>query len=284
MNSIGKTQVSLYLDNDILNWFRNRENTADSGNSQTIINNALREHLLHHSNLSEKEEKKAVYEVLLDVIIPEKPHRKKRINLRSLLTLSEQQTLGILLIIFYFGFYLGVIDNFGIKSYILYWLFYLVLLVKYYWNIIKEFKSDRERSRIDLMNIFQNKSNLLTDKLINLKRIAKQKTLKSVEQDIDVLIKRIEGHARYINGIVPILSLMFVSYVLFFWGDIAKQNLDNKGLLYGTVKGGSGLVTIGIFGLNAYFGWVIRNRLKNFNNALYILKKAQNNTEEKSNA
>lgn len=41
----GKTRVTIRLDNDILNWFRNHIEEAGGGNYQTLINDALRESL-----------------------------------------------------------------------------------------------------------------------------------------------------------------------------------------------------------------------------------------------
>jgi uncharacterized protein (DUF4415 family) len=41
----GKTRITIRLDNDILEWFRNEVDTKGGGNYQTMINNALREHI-----------------------------------------------------------------------------------------------------------------------------------------------------------------------------------------------------------------------------------------------
>jgi uncharacterized protein (DUF4415 family) len=38
----GKTRVTIRLDNDILEWFKERVDEAGGGNYQTLINNALR--------------------------------------------------------------------------------------------------------------------------------------------------------------------------------------------------------------------------------------------------
>ncbi len=39
----GKTRVTIRLDNDILDWFRDQVDSAGGGNYQTLINQALRE-------------------------------------------------------------------------------------------------------------------------------------------------------------------------------------------------------------------------------------------------
>jgi len=41
----GKTRVTIRLDNDILDWFRKQVDEAGRGSYQTLINDALQEHL-----------------------------------------------------------------------------------------------------------------------------------------------------------------------------------------------------------------------------------------------
>ena len=41
----GKTRITIRIDNDILDWFRGEVDEAGGGNYQTLINNALREHI-----------------------------------------------------------------------------------------------------------------------------------------------------------------------------------------------------------------------------------------------
>jgi uncharacterized protein (DUF4415 family) len=40
----GKTRVTIRLDNDVLEWFRQRVDDAGGGNYQSLINDALRAH------------------------------------------------------------------------------------------------------------------------------------------------------------------------------------------------------------------------------------------------
>jgi uncharacterized protein (DUF4415 family) len=42
---LGKTRITIRLDNDVLDWFRARVETAGGGNYQSLINSALREHI-----------------------------------------------------------------------------------------------------------------------------------------------------------------------------------------------------------------------------------------------
>ena len=43
----GKTRITIRLDTDILDWFREQTNASGGGNYQTLINRALREHIQH---------------------------------------------------------------------------------------------------------------------------------------------------------------------------------------------------------------------------------------------
>jgi uncharacterized protein (DUF4415 family) len=40
----GKTRITIRIDDDILNWFRDKVDAAGGGNYQTLINEALREY------------------------------------------------------------------------------------------------------------------------------------------------------------------------------------------------------------------------------------------------
>lgn len=41
----GKTRITIRIDDDILEWFRDRVHEAGGGNYQTLINSALREYV-----------------------------------------------------------------------------------------------------------------------------------------------------------------------------------------------------------------------------------------------
>ena len=41
----GKTRITIRIDTDIVEWFRRQVHAAGGGNYQTLINDALREHL-----------------------------------------------------------------------------------------------------------------------------------------------------------------------------------------------------------------------------------------------
>ena len=41
----GKSRITIRLDEDVIAWFRNRTEKAGGGNYQSLINNALRQHV-----------------------------------------------------------------------------------------------------------------------------------------------------------------------------------------------------------------------------------------------
>ncbi len=47
----GKTRITIRLDHDILEWFRNKVHEAGGGNYQTLINQALREYSQYRDGL-----------------------------------------------------------------------------------------------------------------------------------------------------------------------------------------------------------------------------------------
>ena len=46
----GKTRITIRIDNDILEWFRDQVESAGGGSYQVLINNALREHMSRHGD------------------------------------------------------------------------------------------------------------------------------------------------------------------------------------------------------------------------------------------
>jgi len=45
----GKTRITIRIDDDILNWFRAQVHAAGGGNYQTLMNDALRDHIERHT-------------------------------------------------------------------------------------------------------------------------------------------------------------------------------------------------------------------------------------------
>src|SRR5688500_1475810 len=51
----GKTRITIRIDDEVLDWFRAQVHEAGGGNYQTLINDALREHMgLHREDLDSK--------------------------------------------------------------------------------------------------------------------------------------------------------------------------------------------------------------------------------------
>jgi uncharacterized protein (DUF4415 family) len=60
----GKTRITIRIDTDILNWFRNQVHEAGGGNYQTLINEALREYVRYQDRTLENTLRKVIREEL----------------------------------------------------------------------------------------------------------------------------------------------------------------------------------------------------------------------------
>jgi len=60
----GKTRITIRIDTDILNWFRNQVHEAGGGNYQTLINEALREHVRYQDRTLENTLRRIIREEL----------------------------------------------------------------------------------------------------------------------------------------------------------------------------------------------------------------------------
>jgi len=63
----GKTRITIQLDDDIIEWFRQAVNDAGGGNYQTLINKALREYLQYRTEPLEELLRRVVREELRNV-------------------------------------------------------------------------------------------------------------------------------------------------------------------------------------------------------------------------
>ena len=59
-----KVRITIRLDGDIVNHFKEMVNKAGGGNYQTLINNALQEHIKNHSKSLEKTLRKVIRDEL----------------------------------------------------------------------------------------------------------------------------------------------------------------------------------------------------------------------------
>lgn len=60
----GKTRITIRIDTDVLDWFRQQVHDAGGGNYQTLINEALREHIQVRDTALENMLRKVIREEL----------------------------------------------------------------------------------------------------------------------------------------------------------------------------------------------------------------------------
>ena len=60
----GKTRITIRIDDDVLDWFRNQVNSAGGGNYQTMMNTALREYVENKAASLEKTLRRVIREEL----------------------------------------------------------------------------------------------------------------------------------------------------------------------------------------------------------------------------
>ena len=66
-SSPDKTRITIRIDTDVLNWFRNQVHEAGGGNYQTLINEALREYIQYRDEMLENALRKVIREELQTV-------------------------------------------------------------------------------------------------------------------------------------------------------------------------------------------------------------------------
>jgi len=64
----GKTRITIRIDTDVLNWFRNQVHEAGGGNYQTLMNEALREYIRYRDDMFESVIRKVIREELQMVV------------------------------------------------------------------------------------------------------------------------------------------------------------------------------------------------------------------------
>jgi uncharacterized protein (DUF4415 family) len=60
----GKTRITIRIDTDLLNWFREQVNARGGGNYQTMMNDALRAYIRHQNQTLEETLRKVIREEL----------------------------------------------------------------------------------------------------------------------------------------------------------------------------------------------------------------------------
>ena len=74
----GKTRITIRIDDDVLEWFRKRAHAAGGGNYQTMVNQALREHVETQHEPLEDTLRRVLLEVLPGTPTRKFPARKKK--------------------------------------------------------------------------------------------------------------------------------------------------------------------------------------------------------------
>lgn len=59
-----KTRITIRIDTDLLNWFREEVDSTGGGNYQTLINEALREHVQNRNDVLENTLRRVIHEEL----------------------------------------------------------------------------------------------------------------------------------------------------------------------------------------------------------------------------
>ena len=60
----GKTRITIRIDTDLLNWFREQVENTGGGSYQTLINDALREHVQNRDGILEKTLRRVIHDKL----------------------------------------------------------------------------------------------------------------------------------------------------------------------------------------------------------------------------
>ena len=66
----GKTRITIRLDNDVIEWFRTQVETAGGGNYQSLINQALREHIWQRQEILEETLRRVIREEMQPYTTP----------------------------------------------------------------------------------------------------------------------------------------------------------------------------------------------------------------------
>jgi uncharacterized protein (DUF4415 family) len=74
-----KTRITIRVDTDVLNWFRERVHKAGGGNYQTFINEALREHIRQQDFTLERTLRRVIREELQTQMLPKPVARKSSV-------------------------------------------------------------------------------------------------------------------------------------------------------------------------------------------------------------
>jgi hypothetical protein len=74
----GKTRITIRLDTEILDWFREQVNAAGGGSYQTLINDALQEHIARRREPLEDTLRRVLREERAEYRVSSPPKRRER--------------------------------------------------------------------------------------------------------------------------------------------------------------------------------------------------------------
>ena len=72
----GKTRITIRLDDDLLEWFRARVHERGGGNYQTLINDALRDHITRQDDFLADTLRRVIREEVASYMVPAKPRSR----------------------------------------------------------------------------------------------------------------------------------------------------------------------------------------------------------------
>lgn len=290
---LGKTLITIGLDDYILEWLRNQVHEADNGNYQTLIDKALREHIQHHLDWSEVEKKTNeelafVFDLLARIIASKKGNDSKKISLRIIAsylyksiapTVREKVYLTGCVTFIVFAYVVKLIHPQTIDFYKYRLAFTFISIICLYWfaivKLLRNIKQQKSSEEIIQEDIEKAKKEvLLEQKLVKeLYKKVQKHTLEIVESKFKGLIEERQIRAKTSAILIPILVLVFVLILINILG-IPIDFFGNK-LLYGAVVGVPGIVAfirpILEFSLESGLEWQIIR----FKRCLSLLEQAQ---------
>jgi len=78
----GKTRITIRLDDEVIDWFRAKVHAMGGGNYQTLMNAALREHIMREEEPLEDTLRRVLREELANGVA-EKPTRRRTIQAKT---------------------------------------------------------------------------------------------------------------------------------------------------------------------------------------------------------
>jgi len=304
-NPSGKTRITTMLDDGILEWLHGQVQAAGGSNYQTLINNALHEHIQRRKEMSEAEEKthKELYELyevfeLLEKIAPKAARNAKRLSLRDSEIKAPRRKWEKVAFIGVgastFAFILAAVLLSHLKTIQLAFFtlgcaffitFFLILFLGV--TITKDLKNFKDLSR--KRSKYSGHHTEYEQKIVNeLSKKASQQTLKVAKIDFEFSLKKIQTRNQTASSFLPILGAFIAVAIIFVYGN-PVQFLGNNSLssIYDVLRVISGLVAPLLPIANFFDKLATETIINEYNSCLFLLEKAQvvvNNVEANKNS